>query len=245
MVAETMAVTDAVSDYFYLSTINANLAAENATLRKQLMDLKLAEEFEKYDSLPHPLRKKKDTVASELTKIYDYRVGKVVNNSVNRLNNFLTIDKGTANGVAPGMAVISPDGVVGKVRFCSENFSTVTSVLHQKMIITASIDRIAASGAIVWPGNNPRLVKLQNIPRHLKPRVGDSVVTGEQSSVFPPGVMIGKISKVDIKDNETFFDIDVTLQADLSTLQYVYIVFNKMKRQQDSLQQLTDPKMNE
>ena len=245
IVAKTMAVSDAISDYFYLGTINGELAAENAALRKELMDMKLAEEFAMYDTLPHPLDSKTDSVIDERTKIYDYRVAKVVNNSVNRLNNFLTINKGTTDGIAPGMAVISPEGVVGKIRFCSPNFSTVTSALHQKMIITSSIQRIGASGAVTWPGNNPRIAKMQNIARHLKPRVGDSVVTGEQSSVFPPGVMIGRISKVDIKDNETFFDIDVTLATDFSTLQYVYVVYNKMKQQQDSLQAITDPKMNE
>jgi rod shape-determining protein MreC len=84
---------------------------------------------------------------------------------------------------------------------------------------------------------------LKNIARHLKPHKGDTIVTSSYSSVFPPGIMVGRIAEVNIKDNDTFYDILVQLSTDFSTLQFVYIINNTLRAERDKLETLTDPKM--
>jgi len=244
VVATVMSSTDAVSDYFQLAEINENLADENARLNKLLLDQKRWREQQALDTLKHPLATPADdSIPNKLTTQYSFQVAKVINSSVNRPNNYLTLNKGTALGIRPGMAVISPQGVVGKVMVCSENFCTVTSVLHRNMLVSAAIAKTNASGGLRWDGNDPRFAKLQYIARHLKPQKGDTIVTSANSSVFPPGIMVGRIASVDIKDNDTFYDIDVALSTDFSTLQFVYIINNRLKAEQDSVERRTDPKM--
>jgi rod shape-determining protein MreC len=214
-----------VKGYFFLVQANNDLAEENAVLKQQLGRLRQSKEVILMDSLS------KDTGAQ-----YKFIVAKVINNSVSRINNYLTLNKGTADGVNPGMGLISPLGVVGRVRNCSEHFATVTSLLHSKMTISAEIGRTRAFGSIKWKGTNTRTASLLYIARHLKPKVGDTIVTSSLSTVFPQGIPVGRISKVSIKDDDTFYTIDVILSASFGTLDYVYVVNNSLKLEQDSLE---------
>jgi rod shape-determining protein MreC len=233
VVARLMQTTNQVRDYFYLSTINGELAAENARLNKVLEGYQAAGERAQMDSLRDPRLGQ-----------FNYIVGKVINNSVSRYDNYLTLNKGTADGVQPGFAVVAPNGIVGQVKVCSPHFSTVTSVLHSKSKVSASIKRLNAFGSLQWEGGDPALAKLRFIPRHNRPKLGDTIVTSNLSTRFPGGVVIGRISRLSIPDNETFYDIDVRLSADLSTLQYVYVVQNRLQTERDSLELQTDPAMN-
>jgi rod shape-determining protein MreC len=243
-VAQVMRITDSVSDYFSLAKINENLADENARLNKLLLDQKRWREQQALDTLKHPLAKATDdSIPNKLVEQYSFQVAKVINNSVNRQNNYLTLNRGLADGIFPGMAVIAPQGVVGKVSACSQNFCTVTSILHRKMIVSVAIQKTNASGGLSWNGTNPQVCKLNYIARHLKPVKGDTIITSANSSVFPPGIMVGRIAKVSIKDNDTFYDIDVALNTEYSTLQFVYIINNRFKAERDSLERRTDPLM--
>jgi rod shape-determining protein MreC len=243
-VAQVMSVNDAVSDYFHLAKINQGLADENARLNKLLLDQKRWREQQALDTLKHPLAKPTDdSIPNPFIKQYTYKVAKVINNSVSHQNNYLTLNRGTLDGIQPGMAVIAPQGVVGKVMQCSENFCTVASVLHSKMIVSVAIQKTNASGGLQWEGSDPRYANLKNIARHLKPQKGDTIVTSSYSSVFPPGIMVGRIAEVNIKDNDTFYDILVQLSTDFSTLQFVYIINNTLRAERDKLETLTDPKM--
>jgi rod shape-determining protein MreC len=113
------------------------------------------------------------------------------------------------------------------------------------MLISASIKRCNAFGTVLWQGNNPFVASLKYIPRHIKPIVGDTVVTSDYSTVFPSGLPIGKIKRLKINDNEFFYDIDVALSTDLSTISYVYVIANTLKAERDSLQSVTSPDLNE
>ena len=225
VVAKTFEKTDQVKDYFYLAKVNNDLAAENARLQTQLGRYRLQMEALKTDSL------KQDTAIQ-----YKYLVAKVINNSVDRVNNYLTLSKGSADSVDAGMAVVSPTGVVGRVRNVSAHYATVTSLLHTKMVISAEIGRTRAFGTIKWAGKDTRTANLLYIARHLKPKVGDTVVTSSLSSVFPQGVRIGRISKVSIRDDDTFYNLEVQLSANFGALEYVYVVRNKLQAEQDTLE---------
>jgi len=104
------------------------------------------------------------------------------------------------------------------------------------MLISAEISRIHASGSLKWGGNNPDKANLDFVARHLKPKVGDTVRTSEFSHILPEGIPVGIIRKVKLKDDATFYEIEVDLATDFSTLNFVYVIENKLKAEKDTLQ---------
>lgn len=234
VVAYWLYVSNSINDYFYLRKINSDLAEENARLNFLLSRNKLSVRYANMD-----------TMRNAALLQYDYKVAKVINNSVSQVDNYLTINKGLADGLKPGMGVVSPSGVVGRIKICSEHFSTVTSLLHTKMLISAEIQRNSAFGSVKWDGNDPFKAKLLYIARHIKPVLGDTVVTSAFSTIFPAGLPVGIVRNINIRDDDTFYNIDLQLLTDFSTLSYVYVIQNTLKAEQDSIQNLTSPKMNE
>jgi rod shape-determining protein MreC len=225
MVASLNTLSQDVREYFLLRNINSTLAEENAELRSKL---------EQYKQLQH-LTGGSTPQDSTLLKQFDFISAKVVNNSVNRATNFLTINKGNADSVASGMAVISPLGVVGKVKTVSRHFSVVTSILHVDYRISVLLTRTGDFGSAKWDGVNPDYIKLEFIPRHVNPAKGDTVVTSSYNAVFPEGIMVGIIDEV--KQDETlFYDVTVKLSQDFRKLSYVQVVRSHMKHEQDSLE---------
>jgi rod shape-determining protein MreC len=224
--ASVMSVADAVTGYFGLVQENEKLAGENARLNALLVKSQQTLEKMAMDTVPIP----------EMLDQYKFIVAKVINNSVARPNNYITLNKGALDGIKPGMGIISPQGVVGRVMVCSEHFSTATSLLHSKMLISAEISRIHASGSLKWGGNNPDKANLEFVARHLKPKVGDTVRTSEYSNILPEGIHVGVIRKIQLKDDATFYNIEVDLATDFSSLNFVYVIENKLKAEKDTLQ---------
>ncbi len=225
----TVAVLNTISqdirEYFLLRNINSTLAEENAWLRSRLEQYKQLEEV----NHPHVIED------SAMIKQFDFISAKVVNNSVNRFTNYLTINQGSDAGIAPGMAVISPLGAVGKVKAVSEHFSVVTSLLHKDYRLSVVMTRTGYFGSVSWDGINPDLVQLNYVPRHVDPQKGDTVVTSAYNAVFPEGVMVGLIEEVE--QNETlFYDLTVKLSQDFRKLSYVEVVRSHLKHEQDSLE---------
>lgn len=221
-----MSVTDVVTGYFSLIGENEKLAKENASLNARLIKSQQTIQRMAMDSISIP----------RILDQYQFIVAKVINNSVSRPNNYITLNKGSEDGIKPGMGIISPQGVVGRVMVCSPHFATATSLLHSKMLISAQISRINASGSLKWGGNDPDRANLDFIARHLKPKVGDTIRTSEFSNILPEGIHVGVIRKIKLKDDATFYEIEVDLATDFSTLNYVYVIENKLKAEQDTLQ---------
>lgn len=234
VVGKAFETSSRLSNYFFLAQTNADLAAENARLNAHLTNLQILQ-----SSI------NTDTLSGSIFQQYTYKVARVINNSVSRSDNYLTINKGLADGIRPGMGVVSPLGVVGRVRSCSQHYSTIISLLHSKILISAEIKRCHAFGTVRWGGQDPFKAKLLYIARHIKPQIGDTVVSSAYSTVIPPGIHTGIIRKINLRDDDTFYEIDIELLTDFSTLSYVYIIENILKTEQDSLQAATSPQMNE
>jgi rod shape-determining protein MreC len=164
-------------------------------------------------------------------------VAKVVNNSTNRRSNYLTLDRGSLQGVKPEMGVISPDGIVGIVKDVSEHYCSVISFLHKDSRISARVKKNGFIGSMVWEGYDARTGSLKDIAKHVKLAVGDTIVTSSFSAIFPEGVMIGKIGKLNSNTGVNFQEIDVRLSTPFSSLSHVYIVDNVMKEEQQQLEQ--------
>lgn len=153
------------------------------------------------------------------------------------MNNYLTIAAGTADGVKPGMGVVSPQGVVGRIKTVSEHYATVTSLLHSQMLISAKIRTSDTFGTIKWTGGNYRTVLLDYIPLHIKPVKGDTIVTSGYNTVFPEGIMVGTISSIEQEPDKSFYTIKVKLAVDFAQLSYVYVVENTKEEEREALEQ--------
>jgi rod shape-determining protein MreC len=216
-----------IRNYFLLSDQNSILAEENAMLRRELEQDK--QKLQVVDTLTG--------IDSTITNRFDFVSAKVVNNHVDFSKNFITISKGANAGIAPGMAVISPLGAVGKVKVVSEHYSVVTSILHIDVMVSAELKRTGHFGTVQWTGRDPQEINFLYIPPHVKPQIGDTVVTSGYNAVFPPGVMIGTISKLDLDKEALFYDIKIKLSQDFQKLSYVTVVKSHLKHEQDSLEQ--------
>jgi rod shape-determining protein MreC len=228
VIASINSTEEAVRSYFSLRDVNAVLSNENSTLRNQL---------ERQNQLLYSY--KLNQMDSTMRKQYVYVNTKVVNNSTKYYKNFITIDRGSDAGIEPGMAVISQAGVVGKVKTVSEHYSVVISLLNIDEQVSCLIKRTGHFGTAQWEGTNTSLTSLKYIPRHVKPMIGDSIVTSEYNAIFPPGIFIGKIKEFNLRSEAPFYDINVELGQDFGKLSFVEVIKDRLKKEKDSLERST------
>jgi rod shape-determining protein MreC len=233
-----------VSDYFRLSTVNNTLARENAELRQQLYQYRRGEMPDSVgmeaDSLPSTwltsFSSPDSTPTPAPATAYRLVPAKVINNSIRKVNNFLTLNAGTADGIESGMGVICADGVVGRVKAASSHYATVTSLLHSQTLVSAKVKRTEAFGSIKWEGEDHATASLHFIPLHVQLTEGDTVVTSGFNAIFPEGVMIGTIRAFAKDPDKSFYTVQLNLAVDFSRLSYVYVIENRHKREQEELE---------
>lgn len=213
--------------YIDLNETNLTLAHENAALRALLKSSNYDNEVTS--------RTIRDT---SLQPRYSYIEARVINNSVNQKNNYLTVNRGSRHGIKKGMGVISSNGVVGIVLNVSPNFATIQSLLHSDTKISASLSKSEAFGSLVWGQNavDPQYAVLKDIPNHVEVAKGEQVVTSGYS-LFPSGVIIGQVEETGILSGSSFLDIKIKLNNDFSTLRYVYIVTDKLSEEKEKLEE--------
>lgn len=212
-----------VKNYPFLKEENRKLLHDNAVLRKQL--LQREESIEQLH-------------ATALGQ-YDLIPARVINNSIVGTKNYLTLNKGAMHGVAPGMGVMSAEGIVGRVKAVSDRFVTVISLLHTSMQVSAKLSNAEVLGTVQWPGNDPLRAQMLYVPRHVQVEAGDTVVTSGYNATFFEGTVIGHVKQVLLRKEASFYDIELTISTDFSTLQHVYIVKNALKQEKDALEQYT------
>ena len=161
---------------------------------------------------------------------YNFISARVIANSVNKQNNFISIDKGYIHGVKPDMGVISGEGVVGIVTGVSDNFSTVIPLLNIDLRISSRLKNTGYFGSLYWDGKDPETVILEDIPHHVTLNPGDSVVTSGFSAIFPEGIMIGTVTGFDIEGGN-FYTITVNLANDFRRLNYAYVIEDKFREE--------------
>jgi rod shape-determining protein MreC len=218
-----------LSSYFWLKSENKQLVNENLRLRKELAQIKL------FQNLPtHP---KVDTSS---TYRYEYYPARVIKNTVSRNHNYITIDKGRRDGIEKDFGVISSEGVVGIVVATSERYSLVISILNTNLGISGKIKKNNYYGTVQWEGGNYRYIDMYEIPNHLMISIGDTIVTSGYSAIFPEGVGIGTISKIDKNTSNNFFDLQLELLSDFKNLYSVYVINNKNRWEQIQLEKTVE-----
>ncbi len=210
----------AVESYFSLSGVNSQLTQRNAFLEQQVRMLD--------DSIARLTRSQEAAVTrlSSMVPFLGCRLipAKVVANMVNRYDNLITIDKGSADGVKRDMGVVCGMGVVGIVYLVSEHYSIVIPALNSHSNISCTIQRRGYFGYLRWRGGSSQLAYLEDVPRHAHFKLGDNVVTSGYSSVFPPGVMVGKVLHVFNSADGLSYRVQVKLSTDFARLRDVCLV---------------------
>ena len=209
--------------YFGLKRMNDSLLNENMRLRLQLAkqysadtftDLVVRKPFETEDSVKKIIDYSK----------YSYHAARVVNNSVSGSNNYITINRGSKDGVHKNMAVITGSGIVGRIVHVSNNFASALSVLSVKQSVSARL-KDGTIGYVSWEGKRPDELIMQDVPQQIKVRKGDSVFT-TRYSFFPPDVLIGTVFKREYIKKNNLQILHLRTSTNFRNLQYVYVVEN-------------------
>jgi len=217
--------THALTHFFSLQRDNDRLADENAFLKSRLPGA--------FQMSPNYIRLVKDSLTGQQ---YAYHSARVINNSVNKSFNYLTLDKGSIDGIRQETAVICPDGIVGVVRRVSPHFTSVISLLNSRLKISGKLKESGHFGSVSWDGTDSRYVNLSEIPLHATVKPGDLIVTSGYSAIFPEGIPIGTVDEVEAEEGESFFRIRVKLAVDFKRLSYVEVVDNTYRGEQLQLE---------
>lgn len=206
-----------VKSFFNLSVLNEQLTRRNVYLEQQLRAMQ-----EELYGKEHPVDS--SLAASIALKGFNAIPAKVVDNSIDKADNFITIDKGTVDGVRPDMGVVCGTGVVGIVYLVSEHYSVVIPVLNSKSNISCAISGKGYFGYLHWNGGASNIAYVDDIPRHAKFRLHEKIVTSGYSSVFPPGVLVGEVLHVFNSTNGLSYRLQVKLSTDFSRLRDVCVI---------------------
>ena len=232
-----------LNGYFVLKKINSDLIQENLFLKNKL----------------EGVSKKANSDSIHNTTFY-YQNAKVISNNLSYLKNYLVIDKGIKNGLSKEMGVISSTGIVGIINHSSLNYSSVMSVLNIETKINAKVKRSSYFGTLEWDGSSSEHLLLNDIPETADVKIGDSIITGGMSLIFPEGINIGVVSNLinqnkltddayktisenqkkkylDLNLRENYLNIEVKLHTNLGSLNNVYVIeslnkveFEKIKK---------------
>ncbi len=201
--------TDNISHFFEYRKENERLARENLALRNALAALPAAP----------------DTPDEPAPGRFSYTLATVIHNSTGSQRNHLMLDKGSDDGVTPGSAVITGDGVVGVVSTVSRRYCRVESFLNTAQCVSARIEPCGAFGLLRWGGRSPRLATLTEVPMHTQTADGDTVRTSGYSAIYPPDIPLGVIRR--ISSDGVSLEMQVELFQNFNVLRHVYIVTDR------------------
>ncbi|MBP5257370.1 MAG: rod shape-determining protein MreC [Prevotella sp.] len=227
-----------VTSFFGLSRVNRDLTVRNLYLERQVKQL--SEQLLAQTNNDSTLIKR-----GQLKMLNQFKLipAKVISNSISRPENFITLDKGSNDGVRPDMGVACGTGVVGIVYLVSPHYSVVIPVLNTKSNISCSVQESEYFGYLHWDGGGSTRAFVDDIPRHAKFKKGQNIVTSGYSAVFPPGIMVGKIRKISNSPDGLSYRLEVGLSTDFGNLRDVCVIDNSdmqervklMKAVQDSI----------
>jgi len=214
-VAWQNAQISAVGEYFGLRSQNEQLAAENTALRNQISSMESAEN----------------------KAAIHYESAKVVQMTTDQLHNYLTINRGSKNGIRRGQGIRNEDGVVGIVRTVGRNYSVVMPIINTQTNLSCRFTKNDYIGTLQWNGKDCRFAQLADVASHMVVNQGDTIVTSGLSPVFPEGIPVGIVESSVLKEGESYYTIRIRLHTNFKRLKYVEVVQNA---DQNELEELTN-----
>jgi len=206
-----------IEQHFYLRKRNRDLLEQNARLMTQIQQ--------------------KNTIENNpvLKDQFEFIPAYAVSNQYNFSHNTLLINRGSNQGVKPEMGVVGIKGVIGIVQKTSENYSKVISILNIDTKLNVALKHTNYTGFLVWKNNNPNKFSVIDMPVNAPIKTGDTIITSGVSSVFPKGIIIGKITNYETVPGRKSYKINIETFMDMTNIGPVYIIKNKYKQQIDSL----------
>lgn len=221
--------TSQVSSYFNLRDINEDLQRRNSELELEL--LAANDRLTQYEEQRIATGEKPLLIDSAVNNRYDYIIAHVINKSIHLPHNYITINKGSLDGVKPEMGVIDQNGVVGKVNIVGPHSARVISLLNDYLRLSCKVKNTQQVGSLSWDGKDSRYAVLAELPRHATFNKGDTVVTSGYSSTFPSGVPVGVIYG-EMKDyDDNFYTLRIKLFTDFYNLSTVRVVVDNMSEE--------------
>ena len=206
-------IKSSITNYFNLREENEILIDENTRIRIQLESYKSKVVNQNIDT------------NSILSKYY-FVSAKVINNSFSKTKNKLTIDKGERDSIQLDLGVITSKGIVGIIDNVSNKYATIQSILNTNSQINAKLKNAKHFGSLVWNTKDPNVIQLIDIPRLAPVKIGDTIVTGGKSTIFPEGILIGAVIDFELTEDENSQNLNIQLFNDMTNLQHVYIIDN-------------------
>ncbi len=203
-----------VKAYFSLRTQNEQLAAENAALRNQISSMESA--------------KTGDSIL--------YIPAKVVQMTTDQLHNYLTINRGSKDGIQRSQGVRNEDGVVGIVRTVGTNYSVVLPLINTHTNLSCRFAKNDYIGTLQWDGKDSRFGQLTDVAAHMVVNVGDTIITSGLSPVFPEGIPVGIVENSVLKEGDSYYTIRVRLNTNFKRIKYVEVVQNAAQQEMEDLQ---------
>ena len=204
-----------IRSYFHLRSQNEQLAAENAALRNQISAM--------------------DSVKTEGT--VQYMPAKAVQMTTDQLHNYLTINRGSKDGICRGQGVRNEDGVVGIIRTVGPNYSVVMPIINTNSKLSCRFAKNDYIGTLTWDGSDCRFAQLEDVASHMVVNQGDTIITSGLSPVFPEGIPVGIVENSILKEGDSYYTIRIRLHTNFKRLKYVEVVQNDALKE---LEELTD-----
>jgi rod shape-determining protein MreC len=225
-----------LQSYFNLKVENDKLRDQNVLLLNQLKA--------DFQSPEKNINIINDSISNERRK-YLYLSAKVINSSVIAQNNYITLYRGSNQGVEKDMGVVGVEGVIGRVVDVSPNMAIVMSLIHRKSSIVAQVKRAGGFGEIVWDGKDTRFVTLIKIAKAIEVKKGDTIITSPYSDIFPPRQTIGFVAEVNTDENTNTYILKVKTAINFYNVQHAYLVRSLLKGEFDSLIEKVKKKTDE
>ena len=220
-----------VTSYFHLRGINEDLQQQNALLENEVVNLRNAINNYKI-MLP-------DTTHLDAGLAnFDFIMAHVIDNSISQPYNYITINKGSEDGIKPEMGVVDQNGVVGIVNVVGKHSARIISLLNPNLRLSCKVKNSYFFGSLVWDCESPSYAVLEELPRHVVFANGDTIVTSGYSSVFPEGIMVGTIVNRLEANDDNFYSLKIKLSTDFSRLSTVRAIKNSMKEELELLEKL-------
>ncbi len=218
-----------ITSYFNLRETNEELQVQNARLEEELLGMKATLQL-------YQERFYADTMTvSETLRPYRFIIASVINNSIHKPYNYITINKGSRDGIRPEMGVVDQNGIVGVVNIVGDNYSRLISLLNPNFRLSCKVKGNDAFGSLVWDGKDPGVALLEELPRHTIYTTGDTVVTSGYSAMFPEGIPVGIVAGSEKTIDDNFFTLRVNLLTDFSRLSTVRVIASDVA---DSIRQV-------
>ncbi|MBD5225720.1 MAG: rod shape-determining protein MreC [Bacteroidales bacterium] len=214
-------VTNKVTSYIGLRDINEDLQWRNAALEAEVIMLR-----DQTRKLSQVLQQDSLRSIDSIGK-FQFVIASVINNSVIRPHNYITIDKGKADGIAPEMGVMDQNGVVGVTNVVSDHHARVISLLNPNFRLSCKLRGNDAFGSLVWDGKSPSEAILEELPRQVKFQPGDTIITSGYSAMFPEGIPVGIVMGSTHGEDDNFHTLRIRLLTDFTTLSTVKVISNR------------------